>query len=161
MQLAKKLGLSLGVVVVFIVYSMQQRNDTGGPVIAPPTPSTVPASSNAPGQQDNQPAASSSPAPTSTSAYKDGSYTGDAADAFYGFVQVEAIIKNGAISDVVFVQYPNDRRNSVEINDQAMPYLKQEAIQAQSSQVNIVTGATDTSQAFIQSLASALAKAKS
>jgi len=41
-----------------------------------------------------------------------------------------------------------------------MPSLKQEAIQTQSAQVDIVSGATQTSQAFIQSLASALTKAK-
>jgi len=56
--------------------------------------------------------------------------------------------------------YPNDRRESVDINSQAMPYLKQEAIQAQTAQVDGVSGATDTSQAFIQSLGSALKQAR-
>jgi uncharacterized protein with FMN-binding domain len=42
-----------------------------------------------------------------------------------------------------------------------MPYLKQEAIAAQSANVNIISGATDSSYAFRQSLASALAQAKS
>ena len=60
-----------------------------------------------------------------------------------------------------FAQYPNDRDESVQINQAAMPQLKQEAIQAQSSNVDVISGATQTSQAFVQSLASALSQAKS
>lgn len=92
--------------------------------------------------------------------YKDGSYTGQAEDAFYGIIQVKAIVKNGKLSDIQFLQYPHDKQESVLVNQAAMPKLEQEAIQIQSSQVDIVTGATQTSQAFRQSLASALAEAK-
>ncbi|MBI5906651.1 FMN-binding protein [Candidatus Saccharibacteria bacterium] len=95
-----------------------------------------------------------------SAAYKDGSYVGNAADAFYGYIQVKAVIQNGAITDVQFLQHPNDHSTSIEINNQAMPYLKQEAIKAQSSQVDIVSGATDTSYAFIESLKTALNKAR-
>ena len=92
--------------------------------------------------------------------YADGSYTGTAADAYYGLVQVKAIIANGKIADVQFLQYPNDHSTSQEINSQAMPLLTQEAIQAQSANVSGVSGATETSIAFKQSLASALILAK-
>lgn len=95
------------------------------------------------------------------SGYKNGTYTGNVADAFYGNLQVQAVISGGKLSDVIFLQYPNDRRTSIEINTQAMPYLKQEAIKAQSAQVDIVTGATQTSKAFVESLQSALNQAKS
>lgn len=91
---------------------------------------------------------------------KDGSYDGNAADAFYGNIQVRVIISGGKIGDVQFLQYPNDRQQSININESAMPILKSEAIQAQSANVDIVSGATDSSQAFIQSLQSALNKAK-
>jgi uncharacterized protein with FMN-binding domain len=93
--------------------------------------------------------------------YKDGTYTGSVADAFYGNVQVQATISGGKITGVTFLQYPNDRSTSVGINSQAMPYLQQEAIAAQSGQVNVVSGATDTSGAFVQSLTSALTQAQS
>ena len=92
--------------------------------------------------------------------YKDGSYIGSAADAVYGNIQVQAVIQNGKLADVTFLQYPNDRTRSVAINTVAMPNLKQEAIQAQSAQVDVVSGATDSSNAFVQSLASALNQAK-
>ena len=92
--------------------------------------------------------------------YRNGSYTGSAADAYYGTVQVRATIQGGRLSNVEFLQYPNDRGTSIYINGIAMPQLTQEAITAQSAQVDGVSGATATSQAFIQSLASALAQAK-
>lgn len=95
------------------------------------------------------------------SGYKNGTYTGNVADAFYGNVQVQAVISGGKLTDVTFLQYPNDRSTSIEINTQAMPYLKQEAIKAQIAQVDIITGATQTSRAFIESLQSALDQAKS
>ena len=92
--------------------------------------------------------------------FKDGTYTGSPEDAFYGTVQVKAIVNGGKITDVQFVQYPNDRARSLAINTLAMPHLTQEAIAVQSANVDIVSGATDSSNAFMQSLASALTQAK-
>ncbi len=100
------------------------------------------------------------PAPTPQGQYKNGVYTGNLADAYYGNIQVRVTISGGAIIHVAFLQYPSDRNTSVRINMQAMPHLQQEAIAAQNSKVNIVSGATDSSQAFRQSLAYALAQAK-
>lgn len=107
----------------------------------------------------NQHVPSITPINENTGTYKDGTYTGNPVDAFYGNIQVAATIKDGKISDIQFLQYPNDRRNSIEINTQAIPILKSEAIQAQNTSVDIVSGATDTSRAFIESLKSVLAQA--
>lgn len=96
---------------------------------------------------------------SSSGLYADGTYTGSATDAYYGTVQVKAVIQNGKLATVQFLQYPSDRSTSRYINGQAMPALTTEAIQAQSANVNIVSGATFTSQAFQQSLQSALASA--
>lgn len=93
--------------------------------------------------------------------YKDGTYTGSSENAFYGNIQVQAVISGGKLTNVTFLQYPNDQGHSIEINQQADPILAQEAVQSQSAQVDTVSGATDTSQAFIQSLSSALSQAKS
>ncbi len=92
--------------------------------------------------------------------YFDGTYTGASVDVYYGYVQVKAIIQNGRIADVVFLQYPSDRSTSRYINSQAMPLLKQEAIQAQSANVSGVSGASATSEGFVQSLADALSQAR-
>jgi uncharacterized protein with FMN-binding domain len=96
---------------------------------------------------------------TYSGTYKDGTYTGSVADAFYGNIQVQVTISGGKISNIVFLQYPSDRQTSIQINSQAMPILKQETIQAQSAKVDGVSGATQTSGAFIQSLTSALQQA--
>jgi uncharacterized protein with FMN-binding domain len=95
-----------------------------------------------------------------TGSYKNGTYNGSVQDAFYGSLQVQAVIANGKISDVIFLQYPNDNRTSQYVNAQADPMLKQEAIQAQSAQINGVSGASASSQAFQASLADALSQAK-
>ncbi len=107
------------------------------------------------------PAATSTPAVAAKNGqYKDGTYTGPEVDATYGLVQVQAVVQNGKIANVQFLEYPNDRRTSVRINSYAVPYLQQEAVQVQSANVDWITGATLTSQAFQMSLQAALAKAK-
>lgn len=92
--------------------------------------------------------------------YRDGVYTGSEVDAYYGIVQVQVTIKEGRLTDISFLQYPNDRRTSQYINSKAMPLLRQEAIQVQSANVSGVTGASATSAAFRESLKSALDQAK-
>lgn len=92
--------------------------------------------------------------------YQDGKYTGEVFDAYYGNVQVGVVISKGKISRVNFLEYPDDRVTSERINSIAMPLLIEEAISAQSAEVDIVSGATQTSKAFRKSLESALAKAK-
>jgi uncharacterized protein with FMN-binding domain len=56
--------------------------------------------------------------------------------------------------------YPNHTDRSVFINQNALPTLIQETMQAQSSRVDLVSGATDTSLSFQQSLQSAILKAR-
>jgi len=93
--------------------------------------------------------------------YKDGTYTGDVASTIYGDMQVAAVIKGGKIVDVKMLKYPNDVENSLEISNHSLPILKKEAIAAQSTKVDIVSGATQTVEGFQQSLGSALAQAQS
>ena len=73
---------------------------------------------------------------------------------------MRATIANGKLADIMMLDYPQDRDTSIQINDSALPQLKQEAIQAQTAQVDGISGATDTSQAFVESLGDALAQAK-
>lgn len=56
--------------------------------------------------------------------------------------------------------YPDHTDRSVFINSQALPILKSEALRAQSASVDLVSGATDSSEAFAESLQSAILKAK-
>lgn len=128
-----------------------------------PTPTSIPIAT--PLQNTPLPSASSKQIPAMMmqpmmGQYKNGTYTGSVEDAFYGNIQVQAVISSGKITDVVFLQYPNDNRTSISINSQAMPLLKEEAIRVQSASVDIISGASASSQAFQVSLANALAKAK-
>jgi uncharacterized protein with FMN-binding domain len=149
----KKLAVAGFVIATFVIYSLHQRNEGSQAV------QKVSTSQN--GTSQNAVSSSNTTSPVaSTVSYKDGSYTGKSSDAFYGYVQVRAIITGGRLSDVTILNYPQDRDNSVEINNAALPQLKQEAIQIQSAQVDGVSGATDTSQAFEESLADALTQAK-
>lgn len=157
--------LAVAVIVVFSAYTfiVRGRHST---VIAP---STLGSSSNSSGSSTGSISGSSSggdsnssgsSSSSSTTSYKDGSYTGSIANAYYGNVQVQVTISGGKITNVQFLSYPNDNPNSQSINEQATPYLKQEAIQAQTANVNVISGATLTSQAFVQSMSSALNQAK-
>ncbi len=92
-------------------------------------------------------------------AAKSGTYTGSAVQTRYGNVQVQVTIANGKITNVQMLQYPSDNPRSSSINQSAIPTLIQETLQAQSAQVNAVSGATYTSQGYLQSLQSALDQA--
>lgn len=91
--------------------------------------------------------------------YADGTYTGPVSDAYYGLVQIQAIVQHGRLAGIKVLRYPSDRRTSVAINRQALPMLRDEAVAAQSANVDIISGATLTSEAFIRSLGGALRKA--
>ena len=148
----KKYFLGIAVGLIFVVYSTVLRHQHSEPVIAPASLSQNSSTTSIP---------STTPSTSSTSPqFKDGTYTGWIENAYYGNVQVSAVIQNGVLTAVNFLQSPNDNPNSIYVNQAAMPYLKHEAIKAQSANVSIVTGATLTSQAFIQSLTNALNQAK-
>jgi uncharacterized protein with FMN-binding domain len=149
----KKYFLSTAVIASFLFYSFITRKDTGSPAL----------SDAGTGPSQNRSDVPANPGVTpgiNSGVFKNGTYTGDQADAFYGNIRVAAVIENGKLTKVNILEYPNDRNRSVEINSMALPNLQSEAIQAQSASVDIVTGATDTSQAFINSLGSALSRAK-
>lgn len=172
----KKLVLSVSVIILFALYSLFQKKIAQGSASMETADSNVRGLSTAnpgtvstlttPGQVSSltmtptSKESSVTTTPTSSSLYKDGVYVGQVADAFYGNIQVEATIRNGKIADVIFLQYPNDRSTSIYINTQAMPYLKEEAISAQNSNVDIISGATASSQAYVASLESALSQAR-
>jgi uncharacterized protein with FMN-binding domain len=91
--------------------------------------------------------------------YNDGEFIGKSAGTIWGEVQVKALIHDGSIIDVQFLQYPSHRRRSALISGWAMPILRSEAIRAQSAGVDMVSQASITAEGFQKSLASALIQA--
>lgn len=87
------------------------------------------------------------------------SVTGDAANTRYGPVQVKVTLDGTRITGIDVVQYPSHDRKDQEINSYALPLLNQEAIAAQSADIDVVSGATYTSDGYTESLQSALDKA--
>ena len=85
--------------------------------------------------------------------------TGPAVDTRYGPVQVQVTVDGGALTDVAVLQYPAGDHRDEEINGYALPILVEETIAAQSAQIDMVSGATYTSEGYVQSLQSALDQA--
>ena len=84
--------------------------------------------------------------------------TGEAADTRYGPVQVKVTVTSGKITQVDAIDYPQTERRDQEINSYAIPQLNQEALAAGNANIDIISGATYTSDGYIQSLQSALDK---
>jgi uncharacterized protein with FMN-binding domain len=91
----------------------------------------------------------------------------------WGYIQVTLVVKKTTttvgtkktvarkITGVAVPVYPDHTDRSVYINGQALPWLKQETLAAQfKGNVQLISGATDTSYAFQQSLQAALLAAK-
>ncbi len=90
--------------------------------------------------------------------YRDGSWLGTAEPTRWGDVQVQVTTDNGQLVDITVIQIPNDRR-STSINNAAAPILKAQAIAVQGADLDIVSGATYTSQNYAASLQAALDQA--
>lgn len=84
--------------------------------------------------------------------------TGDVVPSRYGNTQVQVTIANGKITSVTALQLPVGGRSGG-ISQYVEPILSTEALTAQSANIDIVSGATYTSEAYAQSLQSALDQA--
>jgi len=106
---------------------------------------------------------SAAPAPVQTtpaaSAGITGTFDGNTAPTRWGPVQVRIVVKDGKIVDALALQSPNGDSRSRSISQQAIPYLVQETLAAQSDQISGVGGASYTSNGWFTSLQSALKKA--
>ena len=92
-----------------------------------------------------------------TSAAK--TYTGDSVSTRYGDVQVQITVKNGKITDSTVTKVPWSNGKDQEINSYAVPILTHEAVAQQSANIDMVSGATYTSQGYLGSLQSAIDQA--
>jgi uncharacterized protein with FMN-binding domain len=104
-----------------------------------------------------QPGAKSSPAASAASGTR--VVAGDPIETPYGIVQVQVTLTGNHIDSVKFLQLQAFDGRSQQINSYAAPTLLQETLQAQSAQIDTVSGATYTSDGYAQSVQSALDKA--
>jgi uncharacterized protein with FMN-binding domain len=102
----------------------------------------------------------STPSPSPTSSPSPGyTYTGDGAYTEFGYVTVQITVANGRMVDAIALEMPADEARSVALSARVAPILRERALAAQSADFDTVSGATWTSEAYKQSLQSALAKA--
>ena len=120
----------------------------------PGVPSPASSSTNPPSGAPPSPGSSSPPSSSSSGAPR--TIDGSVVTNRYGDVQVRVTLSGGRILDVQALQLPFDRPRSADISDGAEPLLRREALQAQSADINTISGATYTSQSYRQSLQSAL-----
>lgn len=86
-------------------------------------------------------------------------YTGAAQSTQFGDVQVEITVTDGQITDATAISYPDRDRHDQQINGYAIPILEEETVAAQSADIDLVSGATVTSRAYVGSLQDALDQA--
>jgi major membrane immunogen (membrane-anchored lipoprotein) len=85
--------------------------------------------------------------------------TGRVAQTQWGPVQVRLTVTGGKITAAEAVQYPNGNGRDQQINSYALPVLGREVLAAQSGDIDLVSGATVTSDGYVTSLQSAIDKA--
>jgi uncharacterized protein with FMN-binding domain len=147
----------LGILAAAVVPSAQQKSSastTTGPTAT--TATTTPTSNTA--------TTAATPATTTTTTssgqYKDGKYTGSTGSSYYDEIQVAVVISGGKITSISTPTLSGDSSRSDEINSYAIPQLKDQTISAQSASIDGVSGASETTRAYENSLQSALDQAK-
>jgi uncharacterized protein with FMN-binding domain len=86
-------------------------------------------------------------------------YTGDSVDTRWGPVQVRITVVDGKITASEAIVYPSGNHEDEQINSFALPVLNQEAVDQQSANIDMVSGATVTSEGYLSSLQSAIDQA--
>jgi len=121
------------------------------PTMKPPT--TTPKATKKPTVKKTT--AAPAPPPTTTAPppppKPSGTFSGQAVDTNYGPVQVTITVSDGKITNA-----DGQDEGGSGIGQNAIPQLDQEAVQAQSANIQGVSGATYTSQGYIQSLQQAI-----
>jgi uncharacterized protein with FMN-binding domain len=120
---------------------------TSGGAVATPRPTTAPG------------AAATATPPPAGGALADGTIDGPVVTTRFGPVQVEITIAGGKVTSVSALELPSDHPRSAAISEYAEPILRTEVLQAQSAQIDLVSGATYTSIAYERSLQAALDQA--
>ena len=148
-------GTSLGLAALL---SFKSHGHPVGAGAALPSASLPGASSSSSSPPRASQSTSAPPNPSSSAASRR-TIVGDAIQTQYGVVQIKATVSGNKIADVSYVQLTAYDGRSQQINSYAAPILLQETLSTQSANIDTVSGATYTSEGYIQSLQSALDKA--
>jgi uncharacterized protein with FMN-binding domain len=156
-------------IALALLFSFKTPADDASALGAPGLVSLAPQASANPGTLgdgggDTSPAPVASeppgvtPAPTKSTTKGSGTFTGSVVPNPFGEVQVQITMVAGKITAVTALQLPTHGRSGF-ISQDAGPILQGEALAAQSAKIDTVSGATYTSDAYTQSLQSAIDQA--
>ncbi len=136
-----------------VAATVPATSTTVTPTTAAPTPTATAAASGDGGDSTGGTGTSPSATDTTTAAK---TYAGSTASTRWGDVQVVITVTNGKITKVQVPVYPSGNGRDQEINAYALPILTQETLAAQNAHIDTVSGATVTSNGYLQSLQAAL-----
>jgi uncharacterized protein with FMN-binding domain len=145
-----------GLVLLLSFHTSPEGGITTSPKVGAEAPSTTTPIAGAGPPGTSSSSAGSSPPTTAT---ERATYTGTEVDNRYGPVQVAITVDGTRLVDIAALQMPSDRAHSQRLSQEAAPILRTEAISTQSARIDVVSGATFTSESYAQSLQSALDQA--
>jgi len=159
-------AFAVTVTAVVLLFSYSTSTNSGSPQAATSVTSSAVAGSGSStssagsgtsdSTSDDSSSASGSADSSTSSSSTAGTFTGDAVDTRWGPVQVRVTVQDGKVTAADVVQVPDGNHRDQEINAYAVPVLNQEVLDAQSAGIDSVSGATVTSDGYVQSLQSAL-----
>ncbi len=156
----RRITVVLTSTIAAVVLLFSYRTSTNATAANSPTTddTTTPTSGSTAGTTITPSASSSSSGSSSSgsSTLNSGTFTGDAVSTQWGMVQVQIAISNGTITAAKALQYPNENSKDQRINAYAIPQLNSQVTAAQSANIDGVSGATVTSNGYLQSLQSAI-----
>ncbi|GAA1001332.1 FMN-binding protein [Subtercola frigoramans] len=132
---------------------------TAGPATPATAAATPSAAAEAPAASAAPSPAAAAPAPAPAPTAVDQNFTGSLISTRYGTIQVQITVNSGKITEVTALKLTDDGGRSVQISARAAPVLRSEVLSAQSANVASVSGATYTSDGYLQSVQSALDQA--
>lgn len=137
------------------------QNNTAKQDDADSQPSAGPSATPSPSASSSASKSSGSSGSSGSSSKKtvSGTFTGSESETRYGPVEVQAVVSNGKLTNVNVLEVPDNGSYEDQIVSIALPELKSEALSAQSANIDIVSGATFTSEGYAESLQAALDKA--
>jgi uncharacterized protein with FMN-binding domain len=147
------LGTATAVTLLFGYHT-----STSGPATASDTV-VAPAAPEDSGSSGSATSGSDSTGSGSTGSGTASTVTGSVASTRWGPVQVSITVTDGKVTAVDVPQYPTGNGKDRQINASALPILTKETLSAQSADIDMVSGATVTSEGYVQSLQSALDQA--
>jgi uncharacterized protein with FMN-binding domain len=154
------LGSTIAGIAVLLSFKTHSTGATGASAAAPSMPGGTGSSASAGGAADAAGAAATPGTSRKAKGAKRRTVTGQVAETLRGPMQVELTLAGRLITKVTMLQQTNDGPLSNQIDSTAIPQLIKETLAAQSAHIDAVSGASYTSEGYLQSLQSALDKAR-